>query len=302
MRHVHTGMRRNLIVGLALSALLLGGCSSAGDNSAPTSAGGAGAAPEKAAPPAVDGLSRDADNKATGGTEATVGPTVRSLIYRGDITVRVDDVEKAAEQVSAMATTLGGHVDSEKRNTGTQQASATIVIRVPSKEFSAAFDRVKALGKEQTRSSNVEDVTEAVVDLDTRIASKKAQLEATRRLYGQAPTFADVVNLGKEVQQQEADLAVLEAKKRRVDDLIALSTITVVLLGPNTDIPVEKKNPGFLDGLEAGWDAFLTSVRVLMVVTGWLLPFTLAIAIPVIVLVLLLRRRRKVPQSGDTSA
>jgi Domain of unknown function (DUF4349) len=180
MTHVHTGMTRKLIVGLALTALLLGGCSSAGDNSAPTSGGGVTdkrAAPE-AAPPA-DAQSRgDTDKQATG---ATAAPVVRSLIYRGDITIRVDDVEKAAEQVSAMATTLGGHIDSEKRTTGTSQASATITIRVPSKEFSAAFDRLKGLGKEQSRSSNVEDVTEAVVDLDTRIASKKAQLEATRR-------------------------------------------------------------------------------------------------------------------------
>jgi Domain of unknown function (DUF4349) len=110
------------------------------------------------------------------------------------------------------------------------------------------------------------------------------------------------VNLGKEVQQQEADLAALEAKKRRVDDLVALSTITVLLLGPNTDIPVEKENPGFLDGLKAGWNAFVTSVRVLLVVTGWLLPFMLAIAIPVIALIWLARRRRRPRQSGETSA
>jgi hypothetical protein len=297
-------MRRNLIAGLALAALLLGGCSSAGDKSSTSGAGGnTGAKPEAAAPPAVDQAPGDADkSKATDGTAATAGPVVRSLIYRGDITIRVDDVEKAADQVSAMATTLGGHVDSEKRNTGTQNASASITIRVPSKDFSAAFERLAGMGKEQNRSSNVEDVTEAVVDLDTRITSKKAQLEATRRLYAQAPTFTDVVNLGREVAQQEADLAALEAKKRRVDDLVALSTITVLLIGPNTDIPVEKTNPGFLDGLKAGWDAFLTSVRVLLVVTGWLLPFLAVIAIPVIILVWFSRRRGRTRHSGETSA
>jgi hypothetical protein len=303
-------MRRKLIVGLALAALLLGGCSSTGDSSAPT-AGNGGAAPKEAAPP-VDSLSKgDADKQAaTDGTATTAGSVDnRSLIYRGDITVRVDDVEKAADQVEAMATTLGGHVDSQKRVAGTENANASITIRVPSKEFDAAFDRIAALGKEQNRSSNVEDVTEAVVDLDSRITAQQASLDATLKIYQQATAISDVIALRKEVAQQQADLAVLQAKKRRLDDLIALSTITAILIGPNTDIPVEKTNPGFLDGLKAGWDAFVTSVRVLLVVTGWLLPFLLAVAIPIIVLVWISRARRRrrlalaqPPQSGETSA
>lgn len=307
MSRVHSGMRRKLIAGLALAALLLGGCSQAGDSSAPTAGDGRAAAPEKAAPPA-EGLNQGGSDKqqATDGSTTKTGVVEnRSLIYRGDITVRVDDVTKAADQVKAMATTLGGHVDSEKRSSGTENASASITIRVPSKEFETAFSRVAGLGKEESRSSNVEDVTEAVVDLDTRITSKKAQLEATRRLYAQAPTFADVVNLGREVAQQEADLAALEAKKRRLDDLIALSTVTVTLLGPNTELPA-KEDPGFLDGLEAGWEAFLTSVRVLLVVSGWLLPFLIAIAIPAVGVVLVRRVRRgggsPPDHSGETSA
>ena len=304
MRTSTPGMRRKLIVGLALAAMLLGGCSTNTAGSPTAGADGEKAAPN-AAPPGDSLTQGQADKGATDGTSTTAGSVDnRSLIYRGDITVRVDDVEKAADQVEALATTLGGHVDSQKRSTGSENASASITIRVPSKDFDSAFDRIAALGKEQNRSSNVEDVTEAVVDLDSRITAKKASLEATLRIYQQASAISDVIALRKEVDQQQADLAALEAKKRRLDDLISLSTLTAILIGPNTEIP-KQKDKGFLDGLKDGWDAFVTSVRVLLVVTGWLLPFLLAIAIPVIVLVWIsrVRRRRRraaigQPQSG----
>jgi hypothetical protein len=150
MRHVHTGMTRRLIVGVALAALLLGGCSKTSNDSAPTSADGGKAVAPQAAPGGGDVLSKpDADTAKAqeGGTTATTGKVDnRSLIYRGDITVRVEDVEKTADQVRALATTLGGHVDSEKRIAGTQNASASITIRVPSKDFSAAFDRLAGMG------------------------------------------------------------------------------------------------------------------------------------------------------------
>ena len=42
----------------------------------------------------------------------------------------------------------------------------------------------------------------------------------------------DLVMLEKEVASREADLASLQAKKRRLADLTALSTITVTFLGP----------------------------------------------------------------------
>ncbi len=305
MGHVHIGMTRKLIVGVALAALLLGGCARSSDTSTPSNntAGGAAAAPEKAAPP-VDAQSQtDGANKATDSTSTATGSVDnRSLIYRGDITVRVDDVKKAADQVEAMATTLGGHVDSEKRDAGTENASASITIRVPSKDFTNALERAAALGKEESRASNVEDVTEAVVDLDSRITAAKASLDATLKIYDRATAISDVIALQKEVAQQQADLAALEARKRKLDDLIALSTVTVILLGPNTDIPKEK-NPGFLDGLKAGWDAFKTSVRVLLVVSGWLLPFLAVIAIIVLVPIWIARaRRRRRRQSGEASA
>ncbi|HCT76588.1 MAG TPA: hypothetical protein DGT23_08370, partial [Micromonosporaceae bacterium] len=234
--HVRSDMKRNMIVALALGALLLGGCSSSNDSN--TSAPGA-----PAAEPVVGAQDKDAA-KAPEGVTATTGPVEgRALVYRGDITVRVENVEVSADKVEAIASSLGGHVSSQKRVAGTRDARATITVRVPSKSFDSALDQVAALGKEESRNSNTEDVTEAIVDLDTRIAAQKSSVESVRKMFERATALSDVVLLERELSQRQSELAALEAKKRKLDDLVSLSTITISLAGPNTEIPVENSSP-----------------------------------------------------------
>ncbi|WP_162907988.1 DUF4349 domain-containing protein [Allorhizocola rhizosphaerae] len=301
-------MKKHLLLPLVIGMIVLTGCSSNSENGAtadtagvplPATAGGEGKQQSAPEAPAKEALGY--------GSTATSAPTApvegRSLIYRADIVVRVDDVRKAADTLSGMITTAGGFVAAEKRVDDPRQAQAQITVRIPSKEFASFMERIAGLGKEQHRSSNVEDVTEAIVDLDTRIAAQRASVESVRRMFERAATLQDVVLLEKELSQRQADLASLEAKKRRLDDLVALSTIAVTLAGPNTEITVEEEpDPTFLGGLKAGWKAFVSSVQTGSAILGFLLPFLAALAIPVLIVVGTVRYRRKRPEVTTSEA
>ena len=102
----------------------------------------------------------------------------------------------------------------------------------------------------------------------------------------------------------KAALASLERKKASLDDLVALSTITVSLIGPHTPLPEPEREPapGFLGGLEAGWDAFVGTVQVALAVLGFLLPFLIALAIPVALVIALRRRRPAVASTASPAA
>ncbi len=299
MRRVRKGMKKTFVVAALTGLMLLAGCA-ASDNEAGTPTAG------KPAPGAGDmgrdPLSYGEQNKAEGdgavapeGVAATAGPVSgRSLIYRGDLTVRVADVAAAADRLTSLVTTAGGHIGSEKRIAGSTQAEASITVRVPAKQFHGVLEQIAKLGEEVSRGSNSEDVTEAVVDLDTRIAAQRASVESVRRMFTQAKQLSEVVMLERELNQRQAELASLERKKATLDDLVALSTISVSLVGPHTPLPEpeEEPRPGFLGGLQAGWDAFVGTVQVALAVLGFLLPFLIALAIPVGLLIALRRRRR----------
>jgi hypothetical protein len=288
MRRVPYNMKKLFVTAFA-GVLLLSGCSSSSDNAATPASG------ERAQLNAGDAAAKqDAPAAAPEGVTATAGPVEgRSLVYRGNVTVRVDKVEEMADRVAAIASTAGGFVSAEKRTSGGPNAQASITVRVPSKQFHQALEQIAGLGKEIDRGTNTEDVTEAVVDLDTRIAAARASVNSVRAMFAQAKELSQVVLLEKELSQREATLASLEAKKRQLDDLVALSTITVSLVGPQVEIVVPKSEPpGFLGGLSAGWSAFVLAVQVALAVLGFLLPFALALGVPAILLVWWVRRRR----------
>jgi hypothetical protein len=97
--------------------------------------------------------------------------------------------------------------------------------------------------------------------------------------------------LENEVASRESDLASLQAKKRRLADLTALSTITVVLLDPDADLAAgDDGPPGFLAGLQGGWNALLASLAVLVTVLGAVLPWLLAFGLPIWGIFWLVRR------------
>ncbi|BCJ54016.1 hypothetical protein Asp14428_54910 [Actinoplanes sp. NBRC 14428] len=296
------------------SASTAGGGQGIAEPAAPENAGGAadkapanaGAAADKAAP-AQDRAQaqgqpqgqRQQPGKNTPAQAPDLGIDQRSIIHTGSITVRVDDVNIAAAQATGIAAGAGGFIGEDKRSTSGEHspADATLKLRVPADKFSSVVDQLAKLGKEEQRGISTEDVTEETVDLDARIATQQARVASGRKLLAQAKDLEDLVMLEREVATRESDLASLEAKKRRLADLTALSTITLVLLDPQaeTALPVNDDPAGFLAGLRDGWTGLLTSLGVVATVLGWLLPWLLLLGLPAWAALWFLRRRRAHP-------
>jgi hypothetical protein len=60
-------------------------------------------------------------------------------------------------------------------------------------------------------------------------------------------------------------------------------------------VVTEDDHLGFLTGLAGGWTAFVAAIVVALTVLGALLPWAIAIGVPVFLVVWWLRRRRPAP-------
>ncbi|MFB6848761.1 DUF4349 domain-containing protein [Streptomyces sp. NPDC056373] len=261
---------------LLAAALALTGCS-AGDDAS----GGSGSAADKGA--AGSAVSGEAAPGGTGSdAKATAPPklTPNHIIRTASLTVQVKDVPKALDQARTGVENAGGYVGNETTTRDSEGRERTrVVLRVPVEKYDEVLAGLEGSGKLLDRSAKAEDVTDQVVDVESRIRTQRASVARIRELMDQATKLSDVVTLEGELSTRQADLEALLARQKSLKDRTSLATITLSL----SETPVKKEakdgDPGFVDALAGGWSAFVTMLRWLAVAFGAVLPFAAVAAL-----------------------
>ncbi|CAM5554696.1 lipoprotein [Streptomyces purpurascens] len=229
------------------------------------------------------GAQEAAPGGAGSGARATAPPklTAAHIIRTASLTVQVKDVPKALEAARTGTENAGGYVGNETTTRDEQGHERTrVVLRVPVEKYDEVLAELEGAGKLLDRSAKAEDVTDQVVDVESRIKSQRASVARIRELMDQATELSDVVTLEGELSTRQADLEALLARQTSLKDRTSLATITLSL----SETPVKKKeakddDPGFVDALAGGWNAFVTMLRWLAVALGAVLPFAAVAAL-----------------------
>ncbi|MET8938895.1 DUF4349 domain-containing protein [Streptomyces rubiginosohelvolus] len=291
--------RAALVAGSLGLLLAVGGCGASGDSMD----SGAKAADGKAAPregfadgdggAAASAPEEQADGKAAG-KKAAPKPGGTHVIRTATLSVEVKSVPKAVAAARGAAEGAGGLVASEntERLDDTYETSH-LVLRVPQERFQEVLRELAGSGKLLSRTSNAKDVTDQVVDVDSRISTQRASVARVRELMDQAEKISDVVALEGELSSRQSDLESLLAQQASLKDRTSLATITLDLTPPDTpgDDGSKDEDPGFLDALGGGWDAFVTMLRWIAVAFGAAFPFLLTAALAVVVWRVLWKRK-----------
>ncbi len=282
------------LAGLLLAAALaLTGCSGANDTGGDSSAAGAGAAQADSKAGGKENAPGTASG--AGGAKATAPPriTASHIIRTASLTVQVKDVPKALDDARTTAENAGGYVGDETTTRDEKGHERTrVVLRVPVDRYDDVLADLEGAGRLIDRSAKAQDVTDQVVDVESRIKSQRASVARIRELMDRATKLSDVVTLEGELSSRQADLEALLAQQASLKDRTSLATITLSL----SETPVKKAqkdedDPGFVDALAGGWGAFVTMLRWLAVALGAVLPFAAVAALIVLVWLKVLRPR-----------
>ncbi|CAM5343126.1 DUF4349 domain-containing protein [Streptomyces aurantiogriseus] len=286
------------LAGLLLATTVaLAGCSGADD-----SAGGSSKANDEAA--AADAGAAEAgvaeggkQGAGASGSKPSAAPKlpVNRIIRTATLTVQVKDVPKALDEARAATENAGGYVGDETTTRDEEGAEHTrVVLRVPVEKYDDVLAGLQGAGKLLERTAKAQDVTDQVVDVESRITSQRASVARIRELMDQATKLSDVVTLEGELSRREADLEALLAQQASLKDRTSMATITLTLSEkPVVKKPKEDEEPGFLDALAGGWDALVTLLRWIAVVFGAVLPFAAVALVLLLVWLRLLRGRRR---------
>ncbi|SDF62088.1 protein of unknown function [Lentzea fradiae] len=274
-----------LLVGVALLALATAGCGSG------FSGGGAGAR-DAAQPQAAKNVAPQQE-KAPEAVQS-VQQQERQLVRTADVDLRADDVLKAIGEVKDRARSAGGFAGQESST----KKSGSVTVRVPSSELDKLVRGLESIGEVTRSEVRSEDVTEQLVDVESRIATQKASVERLRALFERAGTTSEVAEVESELTKRQAELESLQRRNASLQNQVAMATLNVDVA--TTPIaPPEEEQVGFLGALESGWDALVAVTRIVLIGVGAMLPFLVALGVPAAGVVYLLRRRRRVTRMNE---
>ncbi|MFE0515240.1 DUF4349 domain-containing protein [Streptomyces sp. NPDC058964] len=278
---------------LLAAALALAGCGGSGSSGGATSDSKADAA-AAGEPGVAESVKDGSAAKAKGSQDKAPDLTANRIIRTASLTVRVKDVPKALDEARATAESAGGYVGKETTGRDSRGHERTrVVLRVPTDRYDEVLTDLQGTGKLIDRSTKAQDVTDQVVDVESRIRTQRASVARVRELMDKAAKLSDVVTLEGELSSRESDLEALLARQASLKDRTSLATITLSL----SETPVKKAAkddgaPGFTDAVTGGWHAFVTMLRWIALALGAVLPFAVPAALLLLLWLRVVRPRR----------
>lgn len=172
-------------------------------------------------------------------TPADIG---RDIIYRATVTVKADNVAAATREAVAIVQGLGGIVFGQQTTTE-PRPRASLTFKVLPADFPTALERLAGVGELVDQRVSTDDVTERIVDLESRIITAEASVDRLRKFLQEAVVLENVARLERELLDRETTLETLRGQLRTLRGQVDLATITLTIeqspeVRPNTGILV----------------------------------------------------------------
>ena len=230
------------------------------------------------------------------GTEALPSTEEERMIIRtGDMSLVVEDIVDARDEIAQLAVSLDGYVVSSRIWGEEQDMKGYISIRVPDEEFDQALAELRELAVRVTsESTDSQDVTEEYVDLQSRLKNAEATESQYLALLEKAEDVEDILSIYDSLSRVRGEIEQIKGRMQYLERTSSMSLISVDLKPEATAKPL----------VRAGWSAFeilKSAVRGIVIFGQWLgtIALWLLIFIPIwgTILGLILWRRHKKKRS-----
>jgi len=169
----------------------------------------------------------------------------RMVIRTGNISINVENVDKAADTVKQLAEGSGGFIEysqidiitvpsyeyKEEAATAaeTKEKQANMTIRVPEGQFQTIFSSIKGMGKLISENTSGNDITSEYRDTQARVDNLKIQEESLKQLMTKAKNVDEILRIETELNRVRTDIDINTGSLKRWDNLVQLSTINVYM-------------------------------------------------------------------------
>jgi len=215
----------------------------------------------------------------------------RMIVRNGDMSLVVEDVVGARDEIAQLAVRFDGYVVSSRISGEEQDMRGWISIRVPDDKFDQALSELRNLAVRVTsESTDSRDVTEEYIDLQSRLKNAEATESQYLALLEEAKV-EDAIRIYELLHQVRSEIEQIKGRMQYLERTSSMSLISVNLKPVATAKPL----------VRAGWsalEALKSAVRGIVIFGQWLgtIALWVLIFIPIwgtILGIILWRRRRR---------
>lgn len=218
----------------------------------------------------------------------------RRIIYNATLDLVVEGFSAVAGKVEGLATQFDGFIANSSIDTASHRPRrGSWTIRVPAARYDEFLAAAGTLGELQRRTESSREVTAEYYDLQTRIRNKDVEEKRLlKHLEESTGKLEEILAVEKEISRVRTEMEQMQGQLRVLQDLTALSTVTLNVSEIQGYVPAE--SPTFGTRIGRAWsqslDGLVTAGQALVIVIVALAPWLPVIAVPVVGTVLLFRR------------
>lgn len=229
----------------------------------------------------------------------------RLIVYNADIEVETTDFDGAVATLNKLIADFGATLsNSDVRGDAAYHASGSASINnryswyeinVPAEKLDEFLAGSGNIGNVIWQHKSSSDITDAYSDNEIRLATLRAEQQRLTELISDAETISDLIALEDRLSSVSYEIESLESSKRRWDNQLAFSRVTVnlreVSLYTNTgNLSLGQR---IADAFKGGFTTFGRGLVSLFIGFISLIPYVIIAAIVVVIIVIIRKKKKK---------
>lgn len=248
---------------------------------------------------AEEGTIETTEGSGSGVQADEIKDTSRKLIKRYYLNLETREYDTLVEYIQTSVEATGGYIESSNLSgasiDGYGTRSAYFVFRIPVSDAVSFIDGLEENGHVTHKSEEVEDVTLAYVDTESRIEALRIEQESLMEMLKEAKELDTILALQNRLTEVRYELESYESQIRSYDNLIEYTTVSVDVYevkretSTNDGSFTERLKDNFSDGFYN----FGEGVQNFIIWFAGAIPTLLMLAVIAIVVVIVIRKAGK---------
>ncbi len=188
----------------------------------------------------------------------------RMIIRTGDMSLVVNDVMLARDEIAQLAVNLNGYVVSSRIWGEEEETRGQISIRVPDEQFESGLAKLRELAiRVESESTDSQDVTEEYIDLEARLKNAEATESQYLALLDRATDVEDILKIYDSLSRVRSEIEQIKGRMQYLERTSSMSLISVRLEPEASAKPLAR----------VGWsvlEEFKSAIRGIVIFGQWL--------------------------------